>query len=81
MKINLNDIVKLKINQKGIDILRKNHDELKATFPKLGEFMPPASDAEGYYHMQLWSVMETFGPHIHIGFNIPIETEIVVPNE
>jgi hypothetical protein len=79
MKLNLNDTVKLKIKPKGFEILRHEHEDLRKTFPKMEPFIPPANDAEGYHHMQLWRVMELFGPHIHIGFDAPIETELILP--
>lgn len=78
MKLNINDTVKVKLTDAGIAILRKNHDELARSFPKLGDFKLPIVDPDGYSSFQLWGLMETFGPYMHIGFKVPFETEIVV---
>ena len=78
MKININDIVKIKINEKGIDILKKEHEELKKYFPKLGDFNLQKVDEYGYTEMQLHDVMRIFGEYLTLGFDLPIETEIIV---
>lgn len=78
MKLNLNDMVKVIIKPKGYEALRLEHEELFAKYPNIGPFVPPSSDADGFHHMQLWRVMEVFGPHIHMGCEVPIDTYLVV---
>lgn len=35
-------------------------------------------DADGYVRMQLWQVMQYFGPHVYLGCNPPIETTVLL---
>lgn len=78
MKINMNHYVKIKLNQRGLEIHREKFDELKKFFPKLGDYRPPKVDSEGWHREQLWSVMLTYGPHIRMGAEPPFQTEIIV---
>jgi hypothetical protein len=75
MKFNLNEHVKVKLNQRGLDILKANHEEL---FRGKRAWTPPDTDKDGYYRTQLWCLMQDFGPHIHLGGNPPFETEIIL---
>lgn len=81
MKLNVNEKVKVRLTDIGINILRSNHDELKKTFNRLGDFKAPTVDADGYSSFQLWVLMQTFGPHMGLGFNVPFETDIIIENE
>lgn len=78
MKVNLNDEVKIKINKRGLEDLKKDHDELNSfTKGTLGVFEPPVVDKDGYVKMQLHVVMRNFGHHMS-GCYSPIETEIII---
>lgn len=77
MEININDSVKVKPNEKGMEILRNNHRKLSEYFPSLGEFNDPR-DEDGYMKIQLWSLMETFGPHIRLDALPPFDTSIIL---
>lgn len=74
-KFNMNDSVKIKLTNKGIDILKEQYNELKKYYPNIGEFQLNL-DKEGYYKQQLWSVMQIFGRDIGMGNELPFETEI-----
>lgn len=63
--MNLNDMVRVKLRDSGHTILWK----LAKTYGYL-------YIKEEYKTMQLWEVMQVFGPHMVLGFNPPIETEI-----
>lgn len=84
VKFNLNDHVLVKVTSEGIEALRENHDQLNAFLGgRLSDFTPPQVDENGYTRMQLWCVMQEFGPHIRMGNLPPIETEMFfesVPN-
>ena len=73
---NLNEYVRVKLNQRGLDILKADAEELRKTFPKLPAWEPPKTDADGWSKHQLWSLMQDFGPHITLGGNPPMETGI-----
>lgn len=81
-KLNLNDTVKVKLKDNGVEILRQRHDELyrfvKARGGEIREFVPPQVDAEGYSRDQLWHLFEAFGPYINLSCNPPFETTILV---
>jgi len=76
VNFNVNDHVHVKLTREGIKELRKQHKELRETFPKLHEFNIPRTDEEGYTRYQLWELMRTFGHIMFNGSNVPFETEI-----
>ena len=83
MKFNVNDYVKVKLNDRGLEILKKQYDDLAAEFPSLKkeEFQPPKTDENGYCKFQLWVLMETFGSSIGLSFIPPFETEIIIGDD
>lgn len=56
VRINLNEIVKFKLPERGKEVYRHRHDGLE---PKL--------DDDGYMSMQLWTFMQVFGEHMILG--------------
>lgn len=79
--MNVNDYIKLKLNQKGLNILRDRHDELRRAVPKYDRnWTPPNTDANGYSRFQLWEAMQIFGPHITMGMEPPFSTEVRFDN-
>ena len=80
--MNINESVIIKLNETGMSILRDEHSDLKSAFPSLHNFVEIDADEDGLYQkkMQLWSVMQTFGPHISLGTNPPFSTEIDISN-
>jgi hypothetical protein len=83
MKFNLNYKVRIKLNDRGREILREQHDELYKIFVERGvkkpEYRPKTEDADGWSEWQLWDVMGTFGAYISLGSLPPFETEIDIP--
>ena len=76
VKINLNDSVKVKLTDAGVDILKKQHKELYAKILMVGgEYSPFALrlDGEGHYEAPLWWLFKVFGEHISPGVETPIE--------
>jgi hypothetical protein len=67
MKFNINDKVRIKVTGYGCEILE--HKDL-AWLEK--------PDEDGWSEWQLWVVMETFGPYIHLGREVPFETTIEI---
>lgn len=78
-RININDTVRIRLNERGLEILRDEHEELRRHFPKVGPWKPPAVDEYGYSSFQLWQVMQHFGPNMYLGCVPPFGTEIVLP--
>lgn len=81
-KLSLNDIVYVKLTQKGHDIHRQQHEDLvdtirrrSGTEPDL-KYLPVDEDEQGLSKWQLWDLMQTFGPHIGAGIDAPIEINI-----
>lgn len=78
IKFNLNDCVKVKLSDKGLELMRKEHEEFEDVFAakrggKRKPFTPPPVDKDGYSTWQLWHLMQTFGKHISLGLRTPFE--------
>jgi repressor LexA len=69
MEINLNDKVRVKLNDLGREIHKKENDDHP-------EYQPPEEDENGWSEWQLWTLMRTFGPHMNLGVKVPFETTI-----
>lgn len=79
MKFNINEYVKIKLNDNGIDILRKRHNELRLRVPSIGDFVEPVKDDDGYSSFPLWALFDTFGEYVHLGCIPPFDTTIIIP--
>lgn len=78
-KLNLNDTIKVKLTDKGMDILKHRLDNLNDFIIKQGgsPIAPyiPEADSEGFTEFQLWKFMNIFGEHFENGMiNLPIES-------
>ena len=64
-----NDYVRVKLTAYGREVLRKQHDELVAAYPKsrLGGDGVPDEDADGWSVWQLWRLMAKLGPAMTAG--------------
>lgn len=69
-KFNANQMVKVKLTERGEKILKEQHDSLNAHLRERGgkEFglFELKTDSNGCYRIALWQLMETFGPHVGI---------------
>jgi len=74
---NVNDYVKVKLTEAGINELRNQHEELKKRGYE-GDFKTPEVDENGYTKYQLHYLMNLFGHLMHLGFCVPFETEILI---
>jgi hypothetical protein len=80
MRFNVNDRVRVRLNDKGRAIHRGQFDDMKRCFPRLSiPYTPPKEDADGWSEWQLWVLMEIFGQHMNTGFDPPFETTIEIP--
>lgn len=85
VRINLNEVVKVKLTDLGKDIYYHRYDEFnrqhgrivcKPSFPKV--------DAEGYTKFQLWHFMEIYGEHMGLtkpNVIMPLEFVYELPKE
>jgi len=76
-KFNINDYVKVKLNEIGITELKRQHKKLKKMGFE-GDFLVPEVDENGYTKYQLHYLMHLFGHLTSIGFGCPFETEILI---
>jgi hypothetical protein len=78
MKFNINHDVRVKLSYSGREALRRQHEELKRTIPKLPDFKEMATDDEGYTKFQMWDLMSTLGSLCTLGKPSPFDTEILI---
>jgi len=78
IQFNINDYVKVRLNDYGIEILKKEHADLKLQIPDLSEFKMPAVDGEGYTKYQTWQLFEHFGKYIEFTSQLPFDTNIII---
>lgn len=66
-KVNLNEWIKVKLNDKGKDIYYHQYDATNRRIEMLGgkkiEPSMPKVDAEGYTQFQMWKFVELYGEH------------------
>lgn len=72
MEFNINGWVKVKLTQKGLDELERQHHELCDRSPGLSRnFTQPVTDGDGYSTWLMWSLMYTFGHMCGLGQEVP----------
>ncbi len=79
--VNINDYVKVKLNDLGVSVLKEKHDNLNKMIHArggngLGEFELKV-DEDGYTKFPLWDLMNIFGHLMVMGFEVPFETDII----
>lgn len=67
-KTNLNNYIKVKLTEKGIDILKQRY----------GTDYPINIDDEGYIEFQMWDFARLFGEHINMVSEMVCQTNIMV---
>ena len=86
-EFNVNDYVKVKLNDLGYKILEDFYDDLLKSANNRRTVLPenffdvnkyPELDEEGYVTYQLWKLMEIFGQHMHAGEKVPFESYILL---
>lgn len=71
MDFNINYYVKVKLTKTGRDILK--NDPMRT--------LSVDEDENGYSKWQMWDLMATFGKYIHMGGNLPFETNIIIEEQ
>lgn len=79
VSVNLNSIVKVKLYDVALRHLKSHHEENRIRHPGIfGEFVPPATDDDGYSAMTLWSLMSDLGQLCYCGGDVPFELKMVL---
>jgi hypothetical protein len=78
-KFNFNQLVKVRLKQEGIDILRQQHDEFRSKYKglRLSPFTINIDD-EGYTSFQMWDLMQRFGEYMTLGFDTPFHLDVII---
>jgi len=83
LRFNLNDHVKVKLNDAGVKLWRQEYEKyLSEEFKKdnyFERYYKQRTDDEGYTEFALWDFMNIFGPHFSMGFNQPTDVNIYLP--
>lgn len=67
-KLNMNDIVLVKLTDHGKDIYYHRFDWLRERYPKLKmSYEYPNVDANGFTKFQLWNFMSIYGHYLSLG--------------
>ena len=77
-EFNVNSYVRVKLTEKGMEILKNEHEKMQQAFPKWPEWKEPMKDEEGYTKFQCWDLMSRFGEHIALGRLLPFESDILI---
>ena len=78
VKTNVNNYVKVKLNDVGLTELERQHNELKEIVPTLGEFKNPKVDEDGYSEFQIHCFMNLFGHIMIMGMACPFEAGNII---
>lgn len=81
MQININDYVKVKLTDRGREILKTQHEDLRKQCPFLSEEPSYKTDEDGWSQFQMWDLMVKFGPYIFMGCDLPFETTVEFSEE
>jgi hypothetical protein len=60
-KFNINQYVRVKLTDAGIEELKRQHEELRELVPSIGEFKAKETDEDGMTRFQLWVLMSQLG--------------------
>ena len=79
---NANEIVKVKLREKGVEIMKERDKELNDRLKSVGIVQGLGElklnlDDQGYVDFQLWSLFEIFGKHIKYGHEPPFELDVI----
>jgi hypothetical protein len=82
IKFNINNEVKVKITDIGYDIWLAYENKFTQYLPTYPittiEELKAKADKDGYTEFQMWDMMSIFGSHMKMGFENPIETNIII---
>jgi hypothetical protein len=74
LKFNMNNSVKVKLNDIGHAELKRQHDELYSELKIDKEYIKRPTDNDGYSSFQMHDLMNRFGHMMIMGHQTPFET-------
>jgi hypothetical protein len=74
--MNINDVVWVRLTQRGRDIDRAAHEKLRVFAPLIGAYVDGAKN--GWSRFQLYRLMYYFGQDCYMGADLPFATEIAL---
>ncbi len=74
MKFNINNYVKVKLTDWGLEVHKKHYDKFLPTFIN---YSMPIIDEDGYTKFQLWELCSIFGEYMGNGLPNCFETTII----
>lgn len=81
IKINLNELILVKLTDKGYQHLADNHNEIirySGTFDRIEAWhYKNMADENGYTKFQIWSFIESFGDITHMGMDEYYDLNII----
>ena len=82
IKVNTNEVVRVRLTDLGKRILQHRAEIFKLVNPKFEPEEFP-EDSDGYTEIQLWTLMNIFGQYLNIATNPPFDTniEIILPDK
>ncbi len=79
--VNFNDRVLVRLTEDGHRILKERHEEMRQKLPSYPSYVPRKTNDEGQVSFQIWDLMNTFGPYMHLGSTkLPIEASLTFPS-
>jgi hypothetical protein len=67
------------LNDKGVEELKRQHDEFRALYPNAArDFVDPKKDEDGYSKFQGHDLMNSFGHMMILGSELPFETTVML---
>lgn len=82
MEVNLNDWIKVKLNDRGKDIYYHRFDDVIKEYPQYNiKPSMPKVDENGYTRFQMWNFMEIYGEHMGMAKLPVLETLNVIIGE
>lgn len=85
IKFNLNDHIKVKLHDRGYDLLANNHNAFAAYLPdweiRTAEYYKSRADADGYTRFQAWCFIEQFKDTFDLGICGFYDNDILIEIE
>ena len=76
VSFNINEYVKVKLNESGLNELERQHEELRQRLLSVGEFRPPKVDEDGYSKFQMHDLMKRLGHTCMLGVEPAFDANI-----
>jgi hypothetical protein len=80
MHFNINDSVRVKLTEEGKRIFLEDAKHWRSQLPPaVAKTLPvslPTTDADGYCSFPMWEFMRLYGPHLHLGCEIPFDARL-----